>query len=712
MALSLDEVNVAATTTASPAPHAPACVPPEMPLAMPAQALRRYERGKRVRASIWNRLARLTTFAGAWTVTGFGTYEMYLVVQLGGVTPLEWMMVVMFAITFGWIALSATACVAGILLGWQRRRARADMPLTTRTALVMPVYNEHPASTFAALQAMAEALVAEGSAPHFEIFVLSDTTIAETWLAETAAYQRLRNALGSSIAAWYRRRYRNTARKAGNLQDFVERWGGRYDYMIVLDADSLMSAATLVTLVREMQADDRLGILQTVPSLAGGTGLLPRLQQFASRLYGPVVARGLAAWQGPDGNYWGHNAIIRVRAFAECCGLPALRGRKPFGGAIQSHDFVEAAFMRRAGWAVRMLSSLEGSWEEGPPSLLDAAARDRRWAQGNLQHLAVLPARGLTWPSRVHLLIGVMSYLASPLWLLLIIVGLALTLQAAVIRPEYFTSDFQLFPTWPRFDAERMIRLFIITMSVLLLPKAVGLLRGFFVRSLRRHVGFVRLILGAIVELVLSALYAPVMMVIQCRQLWEILRGHDSGWSAQRRGEGRTPWPDLLHRHWLQTVIGIALAFGLAYLSPSLLAWMSPTLLGLVLAIPLSRASGSTRVGKVFRWFGLLVIPEEVAVPALMLRRDEIEPGYDELLERTSIETLARDSEARLAHFRTLLPPTHLQRGQPDVDRLTARAKIEESRSIREALSWLTPRERLALLADAAMFGQLQDREG
>jgi len=112
VALSLDEVNVAATTTASPAPHAPACVPPEMPLAMPAQALRRYERGKRVRASIWNRLARLTTFAGAWTVTGFGTYEMYLVVQLGGVTPLEWMMVVMFAITFGWIALSATACVA------------------------------------------------------------------------------------------------------------------------------------------------------------------------------------------------------------------------------------------------------------------------------------------------------------------------------------------------------------------------------------------------------------------------------------------------------------------------------------------------------------------------------------------------------------------------------------------------------------------------
>jgi membrane glycosyltransferase len=162
-------------------------------------------------------------------VTGFGTWEMYRVVQLGGVTPLEWMMVGVFAVTFGWIALSATACVAGILLGWQRRRAPADMPITTRTALVMPVYNEHPARTFAALQSMAEALVAEGGAAHFEIFVLSDTTTAEIWLAETAAYQRMRTALGNGIAAWYRRRYRNTARKAGNVQEFVERWGGRYD---------------------------------------------------------------------------------------------------------------------------------------------------------------------------------------------------------------------------------------------------------------------------------------------------------------------------------------------------------------------------------------------------------------------------------------------------------------------------------------------------
>jgi membrane glycosyltransferase len=688
-----------------------ACVPSSAPLAMPAQSLRRYARSGRVRWSFVAWLARMLTFGSTVALTALGAREMYRVVHIGGVTPLEWVMVGLFAITFGWISLSTAACVTGILLGWKRRRAPKDAPLTTRTALVMPVYNESPAHTFAALQAMAETLVEEGQAQAFELFILSDTTKAEIWVAETAAFQRLSDTLAGAIPVWYRRRYENTARKAGNLQDFVERWGARYDYMVVLDADSMMSAPTLATLVREMQADERLGILQTVPTLANGQGLLPRLQQFANRVYGPVVARGLAAWQGPDGNYWGHNAIIRVRAFAESCGLPPLRGVKPFGGAILSHDFVEAAFIRRAGWSVRMLSGIEGSWEEGPPSLLDAAARDRRWAQGNLQHLAVLPARGLVLTSRMHLLMGVMSYLASPLWLLLIIIGLTLTLQAALIRPEYFTADFQLFPNWPRFDAERMIRLFITTMGVLLLPKAVGLLRAFCVSALRRHVGFVRLILGAAMELILSALYAPIMMIIQCRQLWEIVRGRDSGWSTQRRGDGTTPWGEIVRRHWFQTLIGATLAGVLYWFSPPLFLWMSPTLAGLVLAIPLSRASGSPRVGRVMRFLGMLVIPEEVAPPALMRRRAELMPGYEALVAETSIESLLRDSSARTAHFHTLLPRP-VVRGQPNVDRLTARSKIEEATNVREALGWLTPRERIALLSDAAMFARLQERDG
>ncbi len=185
----------------------------------------------------------------------------------------------------------------------------------------MPVYNEDPSRTFASLRAMAESLVAAGQADNFEIFVLSDTQNPEVYVQETAAVQALRDALGE-FRVWYRHRHENVAKKAGNLRDFVTRWGGRYDYMIVLDADSVLSVDTLLTLVREMAADPKLGLLQTVPRLCGGHTLFARLQQFAGSVYGPIVARGIAAWSGDDGNYWGHNAIIRVRAFAAAAGLP------------------------------------------------------------------------------------------------------------------------------------------------------------------------------------------------------------------------------------------------------------------------------------------------------------------------------------------------------------------------------------------------------
>ena len=225
-----------------------------------------------------------------------------------------------------------------------------------------------------------------------------------------------------------------------------------------------------------------------MPRLAGGETLFARLQQFATAVYGPIVGRGIAAWQGDDGNYWGHNAIIRIRAFAAAAGLPTLPGKKPFGGAIMSHDFVEAALLRRAGWSVRMLPTLDGTWEDSPPSLLDVAARDRRWAQGNIQHLAVIGARGFTWSNRMHMGIGVMSYLASPLWFALITVGLATAVHIATVQFQYFTEELSLFPRWPQFDSPRMIQLFIVAMTVLLLPKLLGVLRAFGNRELRRTV--------------------------------------------------------------------------------------------------------------------------------------------------------------------------------------------------------------------------------
>jgi membrane glycosyltransferase len=682
----------------------PASVPPLAELPMPEQNLRRYVRERRLGwPSLKTVLARIMTFGGALALTIYATAEMVAVVSVGIVSALQWAMVALFAITFCWIAVTAAAAVAGVLFGGVRLRATGDTRVEQRTALVMPVYNENPAGTFAALLAMAEAMP-EGDAPGFEIFVLSDTTRPEVYVKETAAYHVLRERLGDRMRVWYRRRADNVGRKVGNLHDFVTRWGGRYDFMIVLDADSILAPDTLVTLVREMAADPNLGLLQTVPRLVGGRTLFARLQQFAGRVYGPIVARGIASWQGDDGNYWGHNAIVRVRAFAAAAGLPNLPGKKPFGGAILSHDFVEAALLRRAGWSVRMLPTLGGSWEDSPPSLLDVAARDRRWAQGNIQHLAVILSRGFTWSNRIHMGIGVMSYLASPLWFALIVVGLGTAGHIATVQFEYFTDELSLFPRWPLFDSERMIQLFVIAMITLLTPKILGVLRAFIDRELLLKVNPVRVVLGAITETVVSALYAPIMMMMQVRQVMEILFGQDSGWATQSRKHARTPWATLLRRHWLQTLSGIVVTVVLVYVSFPLFVWMSPALVGLVCALPLSAASGSTLAAKVARFLGLLTIPEEVDVPRVIALRDEAEARLEELLDGVTIERLLSDEVARQRHFAAVQPRPPATRGHPDVMFITARAKLGDASTAAEALAWLSQTERLAVLGDRDLF--------
>src|ERR1700730_7458023 len=362
---------------------------------------------------------------------------------------------------------------------------------------------------------MAEALALIDAHRSFEIVILSDSTNADAWIRETLSVDVLRTTLLPIKAVWDRRRWQNVARKAGNLEDFVTRWGGRYDHMIVLDADSLIDAPTLQRLVRAMQTDPHLGILQTAPQLIGATTFFGRLQQYAACVYGPVITRGLSAWSGDSSNYWGHNAIIRMAAFAQNCGLPKLSGRKPFGGFVLSHDFVEAALMRRVGWKVRMMTDCVGSWEESPPSLIDVAVRDRRWAQGNLQHMKIVGATGLSFISRMHLGVGIMSYLSSPLWLVMLGIGFALAVQSHLIRPEYFNHDFQLFPTWPRFDVALMMALFWFSMVVLLIPMMIGLVRALLSKRVRRGAGgIIGVAASFLVEPILSALYAPILMIV------------------------------------------------------------------------------------------------------------------------------------------------------------------------------------------------------
>src|SRR5271170_6581334 len=603
---------------------APGGMPPESPLQMPPQDLgvkpsRRYRRTPGA-AVLYARFILAAVTIG---VTTYGVYQMLHAVRFASMTLLQGMMIFFFGVSLGWIAFAAASVLAGAS---KRHDPRThSIPGTSLTALVMPIYNEDPLRTTAALQAMAEALAHIDAHRSFEIVILSDSTNADAWIRETLRVDLLRKALAPIMPVWYRRRWQNTARKSGNLEDFVTRWGGRYDHMIVLDADSLIDAPTLLRLALAMQDDPILGILQTAPQLIGATTFFGRLQQFAACVYGPVITRGLSAWSGDSGNYWGHNAIIRVAAFAEHCGLPQLPGRKPFGGFVLSHDFVEAALMRRSGWKVRMLTDCGGSWEESPPSLIDVAVRDRRWAQGNLQHMKIIGSAGLSFASRMHLGVGIMSYLSSPLWLVMLCIGFALAIQSHLIRPEYFNHDFQMFPTWPRFNVELMMTLFWFSMVILLVPKFLGLLRALASARLRRGGGGV-IGIGAsfLFEVVLSALYAPILMLIQTRHVFEVFMGRDSGWKPQRRDSGGTSWSDAWHYHKRHMFLSCVTAVIVWFLSPPLLAWLSPALLGLFLAPPLSRASGSKGLGRLLSRLALLRTPEEVETPPLVARREEL----------------------------------------------------------------------------------------
>ncbi|MCX7348135.1 MAG: glucans biosynthesis glucosyltransferase MdoH [Alphaproteobacteria bacterium] len=591
-------------------------IPAEAPLAMPVQDLTSWA-GKPV--SVGNGrdvvFARLFVFGASILITGFGTWKMYQVISPVNVTTLQVLFASFFALTFAWIAFSCASAILGFLMllfGKATLPPLAETADMGRTALLMPVYNEDPERVFAALSRMGQALRREGVARHFDIFVLSDTRKEHISAAEVDAYAWLKRQLSPAIKVHYRRRDNNHHRKAGNIADFVTRWGAAYDHMIVLDADSDMSAGAMITLARAMAADPRSGIIQSLPLLQNRWTPFARMTQFAGRVYGPLVAAGLSAWHGRDGNYWGHNAIIRTRAFAEACGLPELKGRKPFGGHVLSHDFVEAALIRRAGWAVYMLPALTGSYEETPPCLIDLATRDRRWAQGNLQHMKIVGAKGLNWVSRVHLIQGIMSYLASPLWLMLLLAGLLLATVARHTTPNYFPDNFSLFPVWPVFDPELALRLFAITFAVLYLPKLLALVLALKDTELRKGCGgTIGLIKSVLAETFVSMLLSPIMMLIQSRVVADVMIGRDSGWNAQNRDDQAMPFKACARVHALHVVAGIGFGVLAFHISWATFLWLAPIAGALMLSPLVSWSTGLPVFGRKLWHWNVFRIPEE-----------------------------------------------------------------------------------------------------
>jgi membrane glycosyltransferase len=548
------------------------------------------------------------------------------VMSANGLSLIGLAVLVLFVASFTWLAQSFWTAVMGFLvriIGGDPVgiHTTPEKPLAEKTAVVMPIYNEDTERVAAGIDTLLSGLAESGMADHFDVFILSDTTNDAIGRRELEAVAGLRAAHPGRPRLYYRRRERNIGRKAGNIEDFVHRWGGAYVHMLVLDADSIMSGRTIIRLAQLMEAHPDAGIIQTVAMPVNRETPFARILQFASRLYGPVMSSGLAFWTGHTGNYYGHNAIIRLTAFAENCGLPVLPGAAPLGGEILSHDFVEAALMRRAGFKVWIVPELDGSYEEMPANLIDYAKRDRRWCQGNMQHGRLLGVEGLSMMSRLHLFMGVTSYVTSPLWFLLLLCSTADAMQRAITGTVYFKPGYNLFPTWPVATDFQIGLLLAITLASLFLPKVMGLLLVVFSpRERRRYGGFLRLLGSVLLETVFSTLLAPVMMLFQTLFVFSTLTGRSVSWEAQPRDDRGLSWHEGVVRHTGQTIFGLVWAAAVLAVAPDFFWWLTPVLLGLALAIPLSVWSSRSDLGLRLKRDGLFLIPEETEPPVELVR--------------------------------------------------------------------------------------------
>ncbi|MEL6168669.1 MAG: glucans biosynthesis glucosyltransferase MdoH [Pseudomonadota bacterium] len=606
-------------------------MPPEAPLALVEQSFGRRPDAIRAGLPRWQAtdlLWRLGAFGPAFALTLSFLAGLARWFRDGGFTLGEVAVVVLIGATFIWVSLSVSAMVLALFRLWLGRpRPERQRGEAQSVALLVPVFNEDPAEVMGRVAAMRAELDGLRTEHRFAFFVLSDTRDETIAQAELRAVGALR-AAATGVPVHYRRRATNSDRKIGNLYDWIRRWGAAWDAMIILDADSLMTGPAIRRLADAMAGDPDAALVQSFPVLISAETLFGRMQEFAASVYGWLMAEGLSLWSRNEGNYWGHNAIIRTRAFADSAHLPYLRQR---GGdaLILSHDFVEAGMLRRAGWAVRFMAMPGGSYEQTPPTLVDYVLRDRRWCRGNLQHLRILAARGFHPISRFHLLQGAMAYLLSPAWFALLILWAGF-LPMAGTPESYFSAQNPLFPVWPQVGRIDGIWFLVLVYAMLLLPKIVA--AGLFVEKrgvARAYGGRAAFAAAVLTEILLSILYAPILMVQQTRAVTAALLGRGEFWTPQRRSLSLDGWPMLLRFHAWEVAMGAALAWGIA--SGSLSVWLAPVAISLGLAPALSRLSGLPVAGAPLS-FLRLDTPLSLNAPRVSRRAEAERDRLSELL--------------------------------------------------------------------------------
>jgi membrane glycosyltransferase len=534
---------------------------------------------------------------------------------------LEYGQIGLYGLLSGWVVTGFVTALMGFYVSVRgdkhalsvKQVAHHPMNPEARTAIIMPICNEDVATVFAGLRATCESVATTGHAKQFDVFVLSDSYNPETAAAERAAWEDLRAALADSpnqpqVEVYYRLRTRRTHRKAGNVADFCRRWGKDYRYMVVLDADSVMSGDCLTSMVKLMEANPTAGIIQTATQAIGHVTLHARAQQFASRVTGRLFTLGMQFWQLGESHYWGHNAIIRVEPFMKHCALAPIKGTGGMSGGIMSHDFVEAALMRRAGYNVWLCADLVGSYEQQPPDLLAELQRDRRWCQGNLQNARLMAEPGIHPVHRAMFVTGTMAYVSAPLWLAFLTLGTALWLSGS-----------SLISSWSVLPAE-LAGLWVWTLCLLFLPRVLGIAAVLMRGEQRQYGGLWGLVKSSMLESALAIVQAPVRMLAHSLFVLVALTGIKLDWKSPPREAAAVPWKVAVSQLAPMSIVVGALALGVAMIDPSALIWLMPVGLPLLLAIPLTVLTSQIALGTSLRDRGFLLIPEESRSPAVLRR--------------------------------------------------------------------------------------------
>ena len=544
----------------------------------------------------------LALAAYALSAGGFGTADALLLLFFGLTMP--WSVIGFWNAAIGFFIMRfardpVASVVPSIAL------LRGGEAITASTAITIFVRNEPPDRVIRNLDTMMREIDAAGAAQSFHLYILSDTSQSEIAALEETEFATLAAQWRSLIPVTYRRRAVNTAFKAGNFWDFCERWGGQHQFAVTLDTDSFMTAAAIMRMVRVMQADPKLGILQGLVVGLPSTSAFARIFQFGMRLGMRSWTIGSAWWQADCGPYWGHNAIIRIAPFVKHCHIPKLAEGGVLGGHVLSHDQIEAALMRRAGYDVRVLPEEDLGWEENPPTLIEFIRRDQRWCQGTLQYGHFLFLPGMKLVSRFQLAFAMLMFLGSPAWIGLLVVG-TLALAASPTPADFI-----------RPDAGHALLAIIIVMWFA--PKIATVIDVLTRPRLRRAFGgTARFLASVATETAFFILMSPIMWICHTLFLAGLPFGRVIGWIGQVRDDHTVPWSQSLHQLWPHTAIGFASLALIAAVHPAAFIYVFLLAGGPALSIPLAVFTARPAIGNLLTRIGIGRLPEETAPPVAL----------------------------------------------------------------------------------------------